>query len=581
MYGIIENIISKEPFIGTDGRKYLRICKEQLHPRQTFLKGEISGNYRGIKLFDESEKSRVFDIEIYEAIVTCADETCFRKNVPFEYPVDFPGAVAEKSQPFPKEKLPTTLPVTLEAKGKSFGVNILEPRLYQYKIDRKHHQIDGDEVYGSFKALISGYILDHERVELEENIPIHEEDVFIEKEIPCVASYIKTGEFQTKGIYTQYEYYCKNHHDCTVWGPYTNTLKQPTVSETGCAQNIIGLTAGSLFVIFLLSVFPGFGYLLAILIGITLITWLGPWLKWIFRAIAFVFAIAFFLGLYESAKTSSVRNYRAPRSTETRHETTTTSESETIIEHLRNNDNSNLVDVNEKEVDTVIKHFRSWRDYRGNNYSGYYEISGNDFREAARFKNDVPIDAGSRQTYDRLLHTIEGHDAKRFPDLYRMFDSISNSKSLNRTQFAEMVVSFVQDIRYSLILNNGCDPTLYSDRFTREFLLSNEGECVGYQRYGLNTPVEFLATLKGDCDTRTLLLYCILSHYGYDVVLLSSETYGHSILGINLPYSGFSFPYRHKKYVLWETTVPNLKPGQISPEISNMNNWRISLKSTP
>jgi hypothetical protein len=91
--------------------------------------------------------------------------------------------------------------------------------------------------------------------------------------------------------------------------------------------------------------------------------------------------------------------------------------------------------------------------------------------------------------------------------------------------------------------------------------------------------VEFLMNLKGDCDTRTLLLYSIFTHYNYDVALLSSEFYGHSILGINLPINGLSYNYSNQNYVLWETTAPNCKPGIIPNEISNLNNWRISLKS--
>jgi hypothetical protein len=79
--------------------------------------------------------------------------------------------------------------------------------------------------------------------------------------------------------------------------------------------------------------------------------------------------------------------------------------------------------------------------------------------------------------------------------------------------------------------------------------------------------------------TRTLLLYTVLDHYGYDVALMSSDEYGHSILGINLPYNGISYEYNNSRYVLWETTSPNLKPGIIARKISNLNYWKISLKS--
>jgi hypothetical protein len=63
------------------------------------------------------------------------------------------------------------------------------------------------------------------------------------------------------------------------------------------------------------------------------------------------------------------------------------------------------------------------------------------------------------------------------------------------------------------------------------------------------------------------------------VAILSSEFYGHSILGINLPINGTAYNYNENRYVMWETTTPNCKPGIISNKISNLNNWRISLKS--
>jgi len=74
-------------------------------------------------------------------------------------------------------------------------------------------------------------------------------------------------------------------------------------------------------------------------------------------------------------------------------------------------------------------------------------------------------------------------------------------------------------------------------------------------------------------------LYTIFSHYDYDVALMSSEYYGHSILGINLPLNGIAYTYQNQRYILWETTIKNAKPGNIPEEVSNINNWRISLKS--
>ena len=180
---------------------------------------------------------------------------------------------------------------------------------------------------------------------------------------------------------------------------------------------------------------------------------------------------------------------------------------------------------------------------------------------------------------DRIIFNLKENDKNKLNGLYDLFDSINNKNKLSKVKFAEMVVSFVQDIPYAIILEKGCNASLYSDRFTRNYLLNPNSICDGYQRFGINTPVEFIANLKGDCDSRTVLLYTIFSHYDYDVTVLSSEFYGHSILGIDLPVNGTAYAYRSQRYVMWETTAPNCKPGIIPNEISNLNNWRISLKS--
>jgi hypothetical protein len=181
--------------------------------------------------------------------------------------------------------------------------------------------------------------------------------------------------------------------------------------------------------------------------------------------------------------------------------------------------------------------------------------------------------------YDRIIYTLKEHDKYDLNYLYQLFDSLQNTHQLSKKLFAEMIVSFVQTIPYTLILPKSCDANLYDDRFTVQYLQSKNAQCQGNERFGINTPVEFLGNLDGDCDTRALLLYTVLAHYGYDVVVLSSEHYGHSIIGINLPYNGASYPFNNQKYVFWETTAPNIRPGYLPSEISNTNYWRISLKS--
>ena len=109
--------------------------------------------------------------------------------------------------------------------------------------------------------------------------------------------------------------------------------------------------------------------------------------------------------------------------------------------------------------------------------------------------------------------------------------------------------------------------------------MSHVGSCHCCSKFGINTPIEFMSNLMGDCDSRTLLIYTILEHYNYDVVILSSEHYLHSMIGINLPIDGSYYESNNRKYIFWETTSPGLEPGILPQQFSNLNFWRISLKS--
>lgn len=574
MNDILEKTIKVEPFIGEDSLNYNKVTKEISTPRKTYLKGTITGKYRGDRISNESD---LFDFEIYEAEVLCNSIEDFRKNKPFVFPNDFKIVSAQekiKGTVFPKEKLPTTLPVAIIANEKSFDVNVLEPQLFEFDILRKFHQTDGDDVFGTFNAFITGYVFDYEKKIVEEIVgPIFETDPLeVPEEIPskkpssCRASNIKTGATQTKGNYTRSEYYCKNHNDKT-WGNW-QYKKESTGPDYGCFSSIIGLLALIFGFLFLITILPGILYFIGFFIIMFLISILGPYLKWMLRVIGVLLLIGFISSLINTFNQGSQRYIPTPVVVDKPREVV--EERSTIIDTTSNQLNKN---------DTLITRYRIWQDYEGKKYEGSYQLRLSDFKNATYHKNNLPLSQNNIDSYDKIIYSLKENDKNKLNGVYKLFDSINKSNKLSKVKFAEMLVSFIQDIPYALILDKGCDASLYNDTFTRQYLLDPNASCDGNQRFGINTPIEFLASLKGDCDSRTLLLYTIFAHYNYDVAVLSSEFYGHSILGINLPISGIAYNYNDNRYVMWETTAPNCKPGIISNKISNLNNWRISLKS--
>ncbi len=290
--------------------------------------------------------------------------------------------------------------------------------------------------------------------------------------------------------------------------------------------------------------------------------------SWLFRIIGILLLLGFVASLFHFFNTATTRTY-IPKPVVTEKPEERKTHTEPIIDTLDNKT------VN----DTIIKHFRVWQDYEGNQYEGIIWTIKSDFDNAKYFKNNLVLNSNSSRAYDEMIYRLKENDKDNLNGVYQLFDSIRQKEQLSNVKFAELIVSFVQDIPYTVIVPEDCDPNLYDDEFIKEYLSSADARCDGFEKFGINSPVEFMSNLNGDCDTRTLLLYTMLAHYGYDVALFSSEYYAHSIIGINLPISGIAYQYQNQRYVLWETTAPNIKAGVLPKEISNLNYWRISLKS--
>jgi hypothetical protein len=581
MNNVIVNIIKQEPFVGEDGLDYIKVTKEILTPRKTYIKGTISGKYRGDKIPDDDEKSDLYDFEIYEGEVNCNSTSDLSKNIPFVFPNDFKGIDSKKKikgKPFPKSKLPEVLPVIISTDNKTFGINVLEPKIFEFSVIRKLHQTEGNQVFGSFNAYITGFVFDYERTEEEEIIvPIIMTTDLTEPPItvPCEQSNIETGRTETKGNYKRKEFKCKNHDD-NIWGKWEftgNKSGTTYITNNGCVIDVVGIIGGILFLIFLFAILPAFGYLVVFYAIILLLSLLSPYLKWIFRGLGLLLLLLFLSSIINSFKSNSVNYIPKPLIVDNLRERIKTTNP--IVENDVDNNELNKI----KNKDYLIKRFREWSDYDNNNYSGFYTLKMSDVKNAALYKSNLNANLSTTHSYDEIIYNLKENDKNKLDGLYKLFDSIQTQNKLSKIKFAEMVVSFVQDIPYVLILEDGCNPNLYNDRFIKRYLSMPTAKCHGFQRFGINTPIEFLYNLNGDCDTRTLLLYNILTHYNYDVALISSEFYKHSILGINIPVNGLTYDYQGQKYILWETTAPNNKPGIISNEISNINNWRISLKS--
>ncbi|MES1249582.1 MAG: hypothetical protein ABUL46_02815, partial [Chitinophaga rupis] len=118
---------------------------------------------------------------------------------------------------------------------------------------------------------------------------------------------------------------------------------------------------------------------------------------------------------------------------------------------------------------------------------------------------------GISSVYRFMLH----NDNEYTKTIARAFDSLARLRLLDKQHEASMVVSCVQSIPYSLVVNRSCSAN-YADDYISQYLAQCQGDCCkGYSKFGVQSPVEFIGDLKGDCDTRALLLYDILGKLGY------------------------------------------------------------------
>ena len=203
-------------------------------------------------------------------------------------------------------------------------------------------------------------------------------------------------------------------------------------------------------------------------------------------------------------------------------------------------------------------------------------VREDDYLRLRNQTNDFPY-RGQATFWGDLYAYMSTNDSDALDLVYNAFANLKRANNLNSRQFADMVVTMVQDMPYALVFEGAClSPENYEESFA-DILRQCPECCIGNKRFGIQNPISYLANLKGDCDTRTVLIYTILSHFGYDIAILNSDFYKHSIIGINLPTKGSYKLYRGKKYYVWETTAQNFASGTLPYTFNDIKQWHIVL----
>ena len=216
-----------------------------------------------------------------------------------------------------------------------------------------------------------------------------------------------------------------------------------------------------------------------------------------------------------------------------------------------------------------IQHTREWQTTDNLSNCVTYEIRRDDYEYSLTKRKQI-VDPDWQLSFNRywghVYRQLLQHEAAYLDNLMDSLMTIRNNKKLERNEFAHTIVSFVQDIPYTLVVTD-CSK---EDKAATT-------SCYDGGEWGILSPTEFLYTLKGDCDTRTVLLYVLLSQFGYDPLVMVSREYAHSMLALDIQAAGYSVMHRNTNHYFWETTNKGWQPGMIPPEMQNLDYWHIAL----
>jgi DnaJ domain len=390
-----------------------------------------------------------------------------------------------------------------------------------------------------------------------------------------------TGQVETKTesdyIYTRQQFY--NAEGSTYWTEWKISpgltgnygTRNKSVNPINWKQNNRWSDWSWLIILFimvaiwpkLLLIFIPFA---AFLLFIMLLGWIIsafekvlPWISGLAIALIVLFAVR---SLFK------ISNSNVIRSTSTRGTDSVSSERKVV----RGQDN---------RADTIINHTLRWKDRDSSGYTIQLSILSSALYRSTVFHKQMELQQYNFQGIGAVYRFMLDTDNEYTKPIATAFDSLAKLRSLDRLHTASMVVSCIQSIPYTLVVDNSCSSN-YSDDYVNQYLTHCEGDCCkGYSKFGVQSPVEFIGDLKGDCDTRALLLYDLLGKLGYKVALMISNYYKHALIAVCLDKvpsdEEVAIHINGERYYLWETTSKGFGPGELPATISNINHWNIAL----
>jgi hypothetical protein len=412
--------------------------QEQIE-RRTYIKGKFTGKFIGYLDHQKSDllHENFYDLEVLSGeIKTTKDDAHIRH---------WQTGEPEEFQPVEQflTKLPESLPLEIrynDGTTKSYQINLNEPKLSNYSLSKQVYE--DEKIFGDIEGDISGCIKHYDTQDIEVEVMPEDDGTII---LPPPTSSIKTskqtGKTEVNGNYKRWEYY--NSDGSTYWG---NWIKQS--NETGFSfwSFLFGLLQVLFFLAIIIPLFTvgwklflplliigGIFYLLSTYQPVIIRLW-----SWLIRLLGFAFLMFFAFGI--------ISLFTNPIHTK-------------VKKKYATNSNEEIQNTTQDPItgDSIISHFRVWQDYNNKEYSGNIQVKVSDFRNVASYRNGISVSPQDPNQYNYIVSKIYDFDKNKLNLLYSLFDSLKTKHNLSQTKFAEVITSCIQDIPYTLVLDNDCN----------------------------------------------------------------------------------------------------------------------------
>lgn len=228
-----------------------------------------------------------------------------------------------------------------------------------------------------------------------------------------------------------------------------------------------------------------------------------------------------------------------------------------------------------------------WFDFSDRSYLARYQTSQASYEQSVDRKTELRDQiiqnvSTSLEFYTKFYVDLHRMDEDKIRGIVKIFSDSAKRLRLSPLETAEMVVTFVQEFPYVMVHEESCRVAMESGN---DFVIKYHNDkkpCMANVVAGVQSPYEFMHNLKGDCDTRTLLAFSILSGLNIGSSVWVSETYGHSILGVAVPAGhGMSKEVRGVRHYGVELTAKGFRVGMVAPDQARSGNWDITAYYNP